>query len=82
VIYCADGNGEFTNLTWQDWGDATAYGSGTARWNTCTPNCAAGKWESEPVTVWAWRIRDGLYTRLSSSESRFPTTIALKSYPG
>jgi hypothetical protein len=81
VLFCADANAEFTHLSWQDWGDATAYGTGIARWNNCTPNCAAGTWKSEPVTVWAWRIRDHLYTRLSSSDPKLMTTIVVKSYP-
>jgi hypothetical protein len=81
VLFCADANAEFTHLSWQDWGEATAYGTGIARWNDCTPNCAAGTWKSQPVTVWAWRIRDHHYTRLSSSDPKLLTTIAVKSYP-
>lgn len=81
VLFCADANAKFTDLTWQDWGDATAYGTGIARWNDCSPNCAAGTWKSEPVTVWAWRIRDHLYTRLSSSDPTLMSTIVVKSYP-
>ncbi|MCU1362934.1 MAG: hypothetical protein JWM55_762 [Acidimicrobiaceae bacterium] len=81
VLFCADANAEFTHLSWQDWGDATAYGTGTARWNDCTPNCAAGTWKSEPVTVWAWRIRDHRYTRLSSSDTALMSSIVVKSYP-
>ncbi|MFY9783365.1 MAG: hypothetical protein WAK12_07515 [Acidimicrobiales bacterium] len=82
VLFCADANAEFTHLAWQDWGDATAYGSGVVRWNDCTPSCAGGTWKSLPVTVWAWRIRDHLYTRLSSSDPRLMATITPKSYPG
>jgi hypothetical protein len=81
VIFCADANAEFTHLSWQDWGEATAYGTGIARWNDCTPNCASGTWKSEPVTVWAWRIRGHLYTRLSSSDTKLLSTITLESYP-
>jgi hypothetical protein len=82
VVFCADANGEFTNLTWQDWGDATAYGTGIARWNDCTPNCASGKWKSEPVTLWAWRIRDHLYTELSSSDHQLLTMMTVERYSG
>jgi hypothetical protein len=81
VLFCADANADFTRLVWQDWGEATAYATGIARWNDCTPNCASGTWKSQPVTLWAWRIRDHLYTRLSSSDSRLMATIAVKSYP-
>jgi hypothetical protein len=82
VVFCADANGEFTNLTWQDWGDATAYATGIARWNDCTPNCASGKWKSEPVTLWAWRIRGHLYTQLSSSDQQLLATMTVQGYPG
>ncbi len=81
VLFCADANAEFTNLTWTDWGLATAYATGTARWNDCTPNCAAGTWKSAPVTVWAWRIRDHLYTRLASSDPSLLKVMKLAPYP-
>ncbi len=71
VISCADANSEFTNLRWIGWGNATAYATGTARWNDCQPTCVAGHWRSEPVTVWAWDIRTqgaiSTYTKLQST---------------
>lgn len=43
LIYCADGNGELEQLSWQRWGATSAAGSGKYVYNTCTPTCAAGK---------------------------------------
>jgi len=81
VLSCADANSMLSSLQWTDWGNVTAYATGTARWNDCTPNCAAGHWKSDPVTVWAWRIRDDRYTRLATSDPRF-ATMDLTPYPG
>ncbi len=70
VISCADANSEFSDLRWYAWGDATAYATGVARWNDCTPTCVAGTWKSAPVTVWAWDLRtighDTVYTKVRS----------------
>ncbi len=82
VLSCADANSMVTSLHWIDWGDVTAYATGTAKWNDCTPTCVAGHWKSEPVTVWAWRIRDDRYTRLATSDPRFGAAIDLAPYPG
>jgi len=81
VITCADANTLLTKLTWSDWGQATAYATGDARWNNCTPDCVSGHWKSEPVTVWAWRVRDGLYTRLASSDPKVLTQLTVAPYP-
>jgi hypothetical protein len=70
VISCADANSEFTDLHWTGWGDETAYATGVARWNDCTPTCVAGHWRSEPVTFWAWDPRNDLYTKFSSTDPR------------
>jgi hypothetical protein len=70
VISCADANSEFTDLHWTDWGDETAYATGVARWNNCTPTCVSGHWRSEAVTFWVWDPHNGLYTKLSSSDHR------------
>jgi hypothetical protein len=78
VVSCADANSEFTDLHWTDWGSQTAYATGEARWNDCTPTCVAGHWRSQPATVWAWDPRHDLpnlvkfnnvtiYTKLASS---------------
>lgn len=81
VIACADYNSKFTGLHWTDWGDPTAYATGVARWNDCTPNCADGKWKSAPATLWAWDLRDGHYTKLASSDPSILPTVVLKPYP-
>jgi len=82
VLFCADDNATLTSLNWTDWGDATAYATGLAKWNDCTPTCVAGKWKHQSVTVWAWRVENGRYTRLSSSDPKLLSTITLSSYPG
>ena len=81
VISCADANSELTNLHWTQWGDATAYATGEARWNDCQPTCVAGHWRSEPVTVWAWDLRpEGhttAYTKLrTTSRLMFSMTLS------
>jgi hypothetical protein len=81
ILSCADANSMLTALHWTDWGDATAYATGQVTWNVCTPTCVSGHWRAEPVTLWAWRVRDNLYTRLTSSDPRFLSTITLSSYP-
>jgi hypothetical protein len=70
VISCADANSEFTDLHWTGWGGETAYATGVARWNDCTPTCVAGHWRSEPVTFWAWDPRNDLYTKFASTDPR------------
>lgn len=81
VLSCADANSMLTALRWTDWGDATAYATGKVTWNDCTPTCVSGHWKNEPVTLWAWRVRDDRYTRLTSNDPRFLSTITLSSYP-
>jgi hypothetical protein len=79
VVSCADVNSEFTDLHWTDWGDQTAYATGIARWNDCTPTCVDGHWRSKPATIWAWNPRGDLpnlpkfnhvmiYTKVASSD--------------
>ncbi len=82
VLSCADANSEVTHLHWSDWGDVTAFAEGTAKWNDCTPSCAAGTWKSKSVTVWAWGLQHNHYTRLSSNDPSLLSTISLKAYPG
>jgi hypothetical protein len=81
VLSCADFNSKFTDLKWTSWGSTTAYATGEARWNDCTPNCAAGHWKSESVTVWAWDLKNDHYTRLGSSDSSLLTSEVLRPYP-
>lgn len=81
VLFCADANAMFSSLKWTDWGDATAFATGVAKWNDCTPTCVDGRWKQQPVTVWAWRIENGQYTRLSSDDPKLLSTITLSRYP-
>lgn len=80
VISCADANSEFSDLHWLSWGNPTAYATGEARWNDCTPDCAAGHWKEEPVTVWAWDLKNGHYTKLGSTDSSILTSEVLRPY--
>jgi hypothetical protein len=81
VLACADYNAEITHLHWTSWGNTTAYATGVARWNDCTPDCADGHWKSEPATLWAWGLKDDHYTRLDSSDALILPSIVLKPYP-
>lgn len=82
IATCADANSMLTKLKWMQWGDATAYAAGIARWNDCTPSCVAGHWRSEPVTAWAWDIKNNLYTHLESSDPRFfSSSYVVAPYP-
>jgi hypothetical protein len=69
ILACADANSQLKNLEWTHWNQSTAYATGTATWNNCTPDCASGTWLSAPVSVYAYRVRDGHYTRLNSHDS-------------
>lgn len=80
VISCADADSEFTNLHWMGWGNNTAYASGEARWNDCTPTCVDGHWHSTPATVWAWDPHGGLYTKIASSDPRLLATQTLHAH--
>jgi hypothetical protein len=51
TLTCGDGNTYLKNMSWSDFGDATATGKGTFVSNTCEPNCSEGKNVSYPVTV-------------------------------
>lgn len=77
VLSCADDNSEFTDLHWTGWGGETAYATGEARWNDCTPTCVDGHWRSRAVTLWAWDPRNGSYTKLGSSDSHLLSTETL-----
>jgi ABC-type lipoprotein export system ATPase subunit len=54
---CADGGAGIKELTWREWGKATATGQGTAFANNCTPDCAAGSVYHAPAEVVVSRIR-------------------------
>jgi hypothetical protein len=81
VLSCADFNSKFTGLHWTSWGSTTAYATGQARWNDCTPNCASGHWKSESVTLWAWDLKNDRYTRLGSTDPSLLNSETLTPYP-
>jgi hypothetical protein len=51
VLACADANYELVSLSWKTWGGPTAAATGKVRANTCTPNCAGGRFRTYPVEV-------------------------------
>ena len=50
-LACADDSNVLARLRWGAWGTATATAAGVAEVDLCEPNCAAGKIETDPVTV-------------------------------
>jgi hypothetical protein len=55
VLTCADANDALTALHWASWADGQAFGTGTEKVNTCTPDCADGKLVSYPALITLWR---------------------------
>jgi hypothetical protein len=53
IIACGDGAFRVAKLKWSSWRNTKAVGKGTAKVNTCKPNCAAGKFKSYPVKLTA-----------------------------
>lgn len=51
IVTSADGSGYVKDITWSDWGNATATGTGTLEVDNCTPNCAQGTYTGYPATV-------------------------------
>ncbi len=51
VFACADGNLYATKLKYSSYGSREASATGTIHLNTCTPNCAAGKFQTKPGSV-------------------------------
>jgi hypothetical protein len=69
TLACADGNFLVAGLRWRGWGGATATATGTSHQNDCTPNCAAGHFQNNAVSVTAIKLATCLggrrqYTRL------------------
>ena len=55
VLTCADANDALTALHWASWAAGQAFGTGTEKVNTCTPDCADGKVVSYPALITLWR---------------------------
>jgi hypothetical protein len=51
VLFCGDDNEYVSKLKWSSFGAGTAKGSGVLYDNSCTPNCAAGKFEHFAASV-------------------------------
>lgn len=56
VLACADANWGVARLRWRSWGARRAVARGLAYANTCTPNCAAGRFVHYRVRVVARRL--------------------------
>jgi hypothetical protein len=55
ILTCADANDALTALHWASWAASQAFGTGTEKVNTCTPDCADGKFVSYPALITLWR---------------------------
>ena len=51
ILACADHGSILEGITWSSWTATGAFGNATYRFNTCTPDCAAGTFVSAPATV-------------------------------
>jgi hypothetical protein len=56
VFACGDGNFYATGLHWKRWNGTDAVATGTGHQNDCTPNCAAGRFHTFPLTVRLSRV--------------------------
>jgi hypothetical protein len=81
TIACGDGNLWVQGIRWQDWGAATAVGTGIVYANPCVPDCASvpvARFQRAKVVVLATRLRGcpggfRAYARLSFA---FPAVSA------
>jgi hypothetical protein len=55
ILTCADANDALTALHWASWAVGQAFGTGAEKVNTCTPDCADGKFVSYPALITLWR---------------------------
>ena len=51
IVACGDGNFQVVKLKWSSWTATSASGKGTAKVNTCQPNCARGKFKSYKLNL-------------------------------
>lgn len=51
TLACADDNLSLTHLRWASFGGPTARAGGDYYVNDCTPDCAAGRFHSYPISV-------------------------------
>ena len=57
LLSCGDANSGLQKMTWSVWSDTVAKGTGVYYWNTCNPNCSAGKNLSSPATITLSRVK-------------------------
>jgi hypothetical protein len=74
VLACGDANYLLANLRWRGWGKPSATATGVARANTCTPNCASGKFRSYRMTATASKLS-------ACGKARYYATLTIV-YPG
>jgi hypothetical protein len=55
----------FGRIRWTKWSKRKAEGKGVVWTKGCVPDCAAGRWSSEPTRISAFRVRGNRYTRLA-----------------
>jgi hypothetical protein len=55
VLSCADANDALTGLHWASWAASQAFGTGTEKVNTCSPDCADGTFAAYPALLTLWR---------------------------
>jgi hypothetical protein len=51
LLACGDNSTGISNITWSQWNDIQAMGSGTAYVNDCNPDCQQGTLITSPVSV-------------------------------
>jgi hypothetical protein len=80
ILTCADAALSVQKITWSSFGATTAVGSASAHINSCTPDCAAGKFDDYPVKITASkpkRCREG-----KSDYRQLKLTYTAKRPPG
>jgi hypothetical protein len=55
LLACGDGTSGLAKLKWVSWTSGVATATGNFSLDTCTPNCAQGKFITSPVLVVLWQ---------------------------
>jgi hypothetical protein len=76
-LACVDGNDYLTGLSWTSWTPGLASAKGTEHVNTCTPDCAQGKFHVYRVDTVLW---GGTPVARHPGETRY--TEITRIYPG
>jgi hypothetical protein len=75
VISCGDASNYLDKLKWSSWSDTKAMATGRDFVNSCTPNCAAGRYKSVRVKVTLTkprRCRGRLHKVFDKAKLEFP----------